>query len=112
MKVCDGENKADCLDKDRNNKETVCRNECAKSNSAAFAVSIYGDSEDDAADVDMCHCYSDKETWAASDNANSPFTCYSMDGDKIQVLGYGDCVVKDSKPVVTDHTMKSCAEAQ
>ena len=91
----------------------ACRDECAKSNSVAFAVSYV------ISDIDEspCLCYSDRATWTASGVYADSKMCYSMkeDGDSnMQMLGYGSCAIENFNkgPVVTDHIMKRCQQEE
>ena len=112
MKVCDGESQVDCLDKKGYNKESLCRKECTKSNSAAFAVS-YAEEGTTNSEANLCHCFNDRAVWTGSGDVASTLTCYSMNGDKIRMLGYGGCVAEYlDDQLFTEHTMKGCQQEE
>ncbi|KAL3930410.1 MAG: hypothetical protein SGBAC_011776 [Bacillariaceae sp.] len=94
-----------CLDEGRYNLESMCRNECSKLDSAAFAVSY-------AEDDDSCRCFPKMEGRKYTGNVDpeSRFTCYSMTNPKMRVLEYGDCIFGDgSAPDSTTHlTLERC----
>mmetsp|Transcript_15162 Transcript_15162/g.37160 ORF Transcript_15162/g.37160 Transcript_15162/m.37160 type:complete len:247 (-) Transcript_15162:298-1038(-) len=83
----------DCLDEMRYNLESMCRSECSKLDSVAFAVSY-------AEDDDSCRCFpkmaEGAELYNGSGDRESRLTCYSMADTKTKVLDYGDCILETS----------------
>lgn len=89
MKKCEEGETEDCIVKGRKNVESLCRKECSKHDSVAFAVSF-------ADDDDTCRCYprmeNGKYTGSAKFDHNTKMTCFFMEGPNTKVLEYGDCV--------------------
>jgi len=98
----------DCLDADRSNLASVCRNECAQEGAVAFSVS-----HDDI----WCRCYPDTGelgTYTGNGNRNFGMACYSMaDGEETQFLDYGRCVIDSSTGGYgTRYTMQWCRDGE